>query len=61
MDFLEQDPQFTDAINAMKDAKAQGASLDDLTKIFTSQFEKAADPQMGNRYAYAKQLAKDKY
>ena len=61
MDFLEQDPQFTDAINAMKNAKANGASLHDLTLDFTSQFEKAADPQMGNRYAYADQLAADNY
>jgi hypothetical protein len=53
MQYLMQDPQFTNAIQAVRSAEQGGASLDDLTQIFAQQYEKATNMQMGNREQYA--------
>jgi hypothetical protein len=57
MDFLEQDPQFTNAVQTLKNDQSSGASLGKMTEDFATGFEKATDMQMGNRLDYAQQLA----
>ena len=61
MQFLMQDPQFTNAIQAVKSAEQGGASVGDLTQIFAQQYEKATDMQMGNREQYAAAQQADGY
>jgi|GEM_PF-6722863 len=58
MEYLDKhDARFQSVIQQMKDADAKGASLDELTTMFSTNFERPADPELQSRLNDAHALA----